>query len=146
MNCGPCPTGFRSWSLTCVTTCCAAAATTEDLAKTLYLRSHGNQRRFSLSHGKSSHSPLRASQPRLSLEAVIVPKVTCDLPLEGAKHLKDLPHLKDLDLADPVFYMPGKIDIMLGCNVYQDLLLSEFRKGSSDEPIARETIFGWAVI
>ena len=80
------------------------------------------------------------------MEAVIVPKVTCDLSLEGAKHLKDLPHLKDLDLADPVFYMPGKIDILVGCNFYQDLHLSEIRKGSSDEPIARETIFGWAVI
>ena len=90
-------------------------------------------------------APKRAFQPRLSMEAVIVPKVTCDLPLEEAKHLKDLPHLR-IRPSRPVFHMPGKIDILLGCNVYQDLLLSEFRKGSSDEPIARETIFGWAVI
>ena len=60
---------------------------------------------------------------------MIVPKVTYHLPLEGAKKLKDLPHLKDLDVTDLVFYMPGKIDILLGCNVYQDLLLSEFTKG-----------------
>ena len=88
-------------------------------------------------------APKNATQPRLNIEAAVVPDVTCDLPLEGATHLKDFPHLKDLELADPSFYKTGKIDILLGCNVYQ---VSETRKGSSDQPVARETIFGWAVI
>ncbi len=70
----------------------------------------------------------------------------CELPLTGANHLKDLVHLKDLELADPLFYKPGKIDVLLGCNVYQDLLLSSTKKGSSDKPVAVETIFDWAVM
>ena len=89
---------------------------------------------------------LAPMKTRLSMEAIVVPKVTCELPLTGANHLKDLVLFKDLELADPLFYKPGKIDVLLGCNVYQDLLLSSTKKGSSDEPVAVETIFGWAVM
>ncbi len=40
---------------------------------------------------------LAPMKTRLSMEAIVVPKVTCELPLTGANHLK-----------------PGKIDVLLG--------------------------------
>ena len=62
-----------------------------------------------------------------------MPKVTCDLPLVGATYLKNLPHLKNLELADPFFFQSGKIDLLLlGCNVFQDLLLVCCRPLQSD--------------
>ena len=55
------------------------------------------------------------------------------------------PHLKDLKLADPVFGRPGKIDILLGIDVYTDVLLHGRRSGPPGSPIAFETIFGWVL-
>ncbi len=61
-------------------------------------------------------SSLKAIDQRYYISAAVVPKVTCDLPLQGAAGVQDLPHLKDLELADPTFYLPGRIDLLLGEN------------------------------
>ena len=60
-----------------------------------------------------SLSPVQAPHQSLEISAALVNKVTCDLPLQGAAGVQNLPHLKDLDLADPTFYLPGKIDLLL---------------------------------
>ena len=39
--------------------------------------------------------------------------------------MKQLPHLKDLTLADPTFDKPGRIDLLLGCNILQDVRKSD---------------------
>ncbi len=82
----------------------------------------------------------------LSLTAAIVPKVTCDLPLQGASGVKSLPHIKELQLADPHFDKPGRIDLLVGCNILRDILDSEIRRGDKLQPIARKTTFGWVIM
>lgn len=63
--------------------------------------------------GFSSHAvdvnllPVNFNKPKLTLNASVVSKATCDLPLQGATSVKQLPHLKDLVLADPTFDKPG---------------------------------------
>ena len=51
-----------------------------------------------------------------------------------------------MELADPFYFQSGKNDLLLDCNVYQDLLFSGIAKGDQRQPIAQETIFGWAII
>jgi len=88
----------------------------------------------------------RSVSPALSLTAAVVPKVTCDLPLQGAEGVRNLPHIRGLSLADPQFDQPGRVDLLIGCNLLQDVLLTETRQGDSKQPIARKTIFGWVVM
>lgn len=63
-----------------------------------------------------THSPTR----QLSLSAVVVPRVTSDLPLSPVKMKDSWTHLDGLHLADPSFHTPGRIDLLLGVDVYVD--------------------------
>lgn len=54
-------------------------------------------------------------------------------------------HLSDLPLADPEFGRPGKIDLLLGVDIYTDVLLHGRRMGLPGSPAAFETIFGWVL-
>ncbi len=54
-------------------------------------------------------------------------------------------HLSGLKLADPGFGKPGKIDILLGADVFADVLLHGRRTGSPGTPTAFETVFGWVL-
>ena len=97
----------------------------------------------------SSHSAtfmvraVQSNRPSLTLTAAIVPKVTCDLPLQGTAGVRKLEHLKNISLADHSFDQPGRIDLLIGCNLLQDVLTSEIKSGSPDQPVAMSTVFGW---
>ena len=43
--------------------------------------------------------------------------------------------MKDLIFADPMFDQLGKVDLLLGCNVLQDVLTHDTRRGTSKQPI-----------
>ena len=58
---------------------------------------------------------------------------------------RSLSHIEDLPLADPDYNKPGSIEIILGANCYQDLMLSGVIHGESRSPIAQETRLGWIV-
>lgn len=53
------------------------------------------------------------------------------------------PHLFGLALADPTFFTPGNIDILLGSDVYTDIILPGQVHGPPDTPMGQETVFGW---
>ena len=80
------------------------------------------------------------------ITVAVMDKVTSDIPLQGAAAARDLPHLKNLHLADKDFYLPGTIDILLGQDVFGELLLNENRKGPPETPMAWLTVFGWAIM
>ena len=105
-----------------------------------------------LSHGSSNQSlasfsvsPVTSSQPRTDVTAVVVPKVTCDLPFSPIPFKSDWSHLSDLELADPGFGHPGRIDVLLGIDVFVAALLHGRRSGSPGTPVAFETYFGWVL-
>ncbi|XP_055383858.1 uncharacterized protein LOC129613708 [Condylostylus longicornis] len=52
-------------------------------------------------------------------------------------------HLRRLKLADPEYYIPSKVDLLLGADVYGRILLNGAEKGPVGIPIAQRTIFGW---
>ena len=92
-----------------------------------------------------SMSSVQAPNQPYQISAAVVPKVTCDLPLQGAAGVQDLPHLKGLELADPTFHLPGRIDLLLGENILSKLLKPDIRVGPEGTPIAWKTVFGWAI-
>ena len=90
-------------------------------------------------------SPVGSSKRIMNITAVVVPKVTCDLPLTPVPFQLDWKHLSDLPLADPGFGQPGRIDLLLGVDVFIDVLRHGRRSGPPDAPTALETEFGWVL-
>ena len=92
-----------------------------------------------------SISPVKLSTKKVNVTAVVVPQVTCDLPFHPIPFKTEWNHLSNLQLADPGFGRPGRIDILLGVDVFVDVLLHGRRTGQPGSPVAFETHFGWVL-
>lgn len=75
----------------------------------------------------------------------ILTKISSPLPNIRAD-LQEWSHLKGVSLADPEYYQPGSIDILLGAENFVSILRDGHRKGKSGEPDAFNTIFGWVLM
>ena len=74
-------------------------------------------------------------------------KVIRQLPLQDAGAVRRMPHLKDLTLADDRFHQPGKVELLLGQNVWRHLFKEGRIQGARPEdPEAWNTVFGWTVM
>ena len=107
-----------------------------------------------ISHNSPLHSvstfyisPTDSPNERMPVTAIVVPRVTCDLPVQPTPFDSKWEHLSDLNLSDPDFGQPGRIDILLGVDIYTEVLLQGRRKGptGSISPVAFETTFGWVL-
>ncbi|XP_024890929.1 uncharacterized protein LOC112466832 [Temnothorax curvispinosus] len=54
-------------------------------------------------------------------------------------------HVADLALADPDPTNSDSIDVIIGTDLYGDLLLDGIRKGSRGQPLAQNTVLGWVL-
>ena len=79
------------------------------------------------------------------INAVVIPRVSCDLPSSPIPLDFKRNHLYDLTLADPSFGQPGCIDLLLGVDVFVDILRDGRRKGPPGSPTAIETDFGYVL-
>lgn len=52
-------------------------------------------------------------------------------------------HLDGLVLADPNYFKPGSIDLLLGVDVYVQIIQKELIKGPPGSPCAHKTTLGW---
>ena len=122
------------------------------------LQLHKSSRNIKISGiaGLTHHSPLHSvvnfdisptSSPRekIQVSAVAVPRVAGDLPSQPVHWNASWAHLSDLQLADPDFGRTGKVDTLLGIDVYANVLLHGRRNGPPDSPVAFETKFGWVL-
>ncbi|KAL5469510.1 hypothetical protein EMCRGX_G030772 [Ephydatia muelleri] len=90
-------------------------------------------------------SAVRSSVRKIGITAIVVPKVTCDLPTYHVRFDSSWKHLTNLVLADPNFRQPGKIDLLLGADLFADVLCQGRRSGPAGSPVAFETEFGWVL-
>ena len=91
-------------------------------------------------------SPIQNKDLRIPCKAAVAPTVTCDLPPQSIKQITDLPHLMGLQLADPAYHVPGRIDILLGADMTPKIMVKQLlRDGLPSQPIAQATHFGWVV-
>ena len=72
----------------------------------------------------------------IDVDALIVPRVICDLPASPISCGLSWNHLSDLVLADPGYGQPSKVD---GIDVFHDIIL---RSGPPGTPTTTETVFG----
>ena len=79
------------------------------------------------------------SDKKIEVTAVVVPQVTCDLPFHPIPFKSEWSHLSNLQLVDPGFGSPGKIDLLLGVDVFVNVLRHGRRTGPPDSPAH----FGW---
>ncbi|XP_058799817.1 uncharacterized protein LOC131669149 [Phymastichus coffea] len=78
------------------------------------------------------------------VNAFILPRLTSDLP-SRASTKQDLTQLETLPLADPFFYTSGRIDLMIGADLYGQLLRPGLMQVSSSGLVAQNTAFGWII-
>ena len=136
----------------------SASFVSERLAQTLQLK-HSRQR-ISVSGigGISPQAPVQSvtsfkilpsnsteSTCMFEVTALVVPRVTCDLPTCSVPFNPIWSHLIDLPLADPEFGTPGRVDVLLGVDVFTNVLLNGRRKGPPGSPVSMETSFGWVL-
>lgn len=55
-------------------------------------------------------------------------------------------HIHGLKLADPSFSQPNEIDLLLGADIYGQLMLDGIRRGSYHKPTAQNTVLGWVLL
>ena len=70
---------------------------------------------------------------------MIVPRVTFNLPLKSMQLDAKWKHLSDIQLADPDFGYPSKIDLLFGVDIFITVLLDGWRFGPPGSPTALET-------
>ncbi|GFT00578.1 hypothetical protein NPIL_579631 [Nephila pilipes] len=96
-----------------------------------------------LGSSESAVTPKYGSDKKyLQINAFILNKVMSNLPTEQV-NVKELNYLDSNKLADVKFSIPKKIDL---ANCFFSCLSSEQIIKSIKEPIAQNTVFGWAVL
>ena len=75
---------------------------------------------------------------------LVLKNVTTLLP-NNPIDTKNWTFLENYSLADPTFSTPGKIDLLLGVEIYEDIVSNDVFKPSMNLPTLRDTVFGWVV-
>lgn len=78
----------------------------------------------------------------VNVKALIMSKITSLLPSASTKNWK---HINSLELADPYYYHPGNIDILLGADVSPEIMLEGLILGPTGTPMAQKTQLGWVI-
>ncbi|XP_071052914.1 uncharacterized protein [Onthophagus taurus] len=87
----------------------------------------------------SSHSN---PDQTFSTKALVLKKLTSYL---SPKHLyySNCDHLKNIPLADPNYSSQEPIEVILGADIYAQIIENGIRKGDVNAPIAQKTQLGW---
>lgn len=98
------------------------------------------------SHGVVSFKIQSCTDKQYEFEATaaVVKSVTDRLPSKTVE-FHDWPHLRGIELADPHFYRSVQIDLLLGADIYANILKEGLLKGQPNEPIAQHTALGWII-
>ncbi|CAI6349668.1 unnamed protein product [Macrosiphum euphorbiae] len=86
----------------------------------------------------------RISDTNYRLTAIVTPRVTVDLPTKRCS-VDTWTHFKDVSLADPNFHVPGRIDLLIGAEVFLDCIKNGKISGPANTPTLQNSKFGWIV-
>lgn len=87
-------------------------------------------------------TPHYKPEPRLFIEALILPKITSYLP-NIPDSFESISHLKNLPLADPELRSARPVELLLGSDYSDSILLHDNIKGPQGTPVAINSIFGY---
>lgn len=89
---------------------------------------------------KSRHPPYHS----INVNAYVLGTLATILPSKVI-HSPDWLELEKLPLADPSYLSPSKIDVLLGAEVYSEILTGDVIKNPTRRLIAQDTLLGWIV-
>src|SRR5277367_6614110 len=81
----------------------------------------------------------------ITIQALILNKITSKLPNSKIEQTEHWAHLKNLNLADPQFHIPSSIDLLLGAEVVSEIALDGKLPSLNGSPVAHNTQFGWVL-
>ncbi|XP_015189825.1 PREDICTED: uncharacterized protein LOC107073646 [Polistes dominula] len=82
----------------------------------------------------------------VTISAYVLKTVTTILPAIKIQQEPVWPHLKGLNLADPEFFIPRAVEVIVGADFYGQLIRPNIIRHSNRSPIAQLSVFGWLVI
>lgn len=89
--------------------------------------------------------PSGQTNPRINFEAIILQKLCPSIPSHVLGSIS-WPHTANLKLANPEFFKPRTIDILLGVEDFPYLLNGLPIPGKENEPVALPTVFGYILM
>lgn len=92
-----------------------------------------------------SIAPRNYPEKRIEVSAFVLPKLTNLLPSRAVSVPDEWTHIQNLPLADSTFHQPGKVEIILGADIYNQIMTNGMIHGQSDAPLAQNTVFGWVI-
>lgn len=81
----------------------------------------------------------------IQLEVYVLRSITSELPLASVD-ASQWNQVSNLLLADPTFGTPGKIDMLIGADIWSTIIQDGFITGKAGEPSAMCTQFGWVAV
>lgn len=103
-----------------------------------------NKSKSHSAHSVTTKIQSRSMENQYLLNFLTVPKITTYLPNEKISTSNwDIP--QHIHFADPSYSRPGKIDILLGAEIFYDILCTGQHKPIKNGPTFQETVFGWIV-
>lgn len=79
------------------------------------------------------------------LEVVIIPKITSDMP-SIPLNITDWPIPKNISLADPQFNVPSKVDMLIGAELFCELMSVGQIRINDELPMLQNSVFGWILM
>ena len=81
----------------------------------------------------------------LLVQAILLSKVISDLPLSPTRFNDEWKHLKELELVDPYFGKPEAIVLVLGMEIFGQLVLHNRQFGHRGLPMTLKAHFRWVL-
>ena len=80
-----------------------------------------------------------------TVEALVLPRITSNIPATPVRSRQNWKHLDGLSLADPDYGTPKAVDLLLGADIFSRVVLHGRRFGTTGSPSAFKTQFGWVL-
>ena len=85
------------------------------------------------------------SSKTVPLKAALLEGITAELPAAEISGVKELPCFQGLQLADSAFDKPGRVDLLLGLDVYSRMQLPGRILDPNNHLCESQSIFGWTI-
>lgn len=79
-----------------------------------------------------------------TMECLVLPSITVPIP-QMRIETGEMVMLKDVQLADPDYNIPGNIDLLIGAGLYWKMLIGPARNRISNQPALQNTRLGWII-
>lgn len=89
--------------------------------------------------------PLNNPNTSFTVDAIILPQICSNLPSSNIS-INDWNHITNLKLADNKFHISGPIDMLLGADIFSQILLEGRFLGGNNQATAINTVFGWILL